>query len=143
MFGDRIRELRKGRNMTQQDLADTLGVERSSISKYEKGAAIPSDELKIKLANLFDVTIDYILGREGQATVKPQISPSGQSIPVTAIVSLPVVGTVKCGPGGLAYQDVEGYVQAANVKHHQMQLIQTLTRVGRVFVMSVNRKAPA
>ena len=117
MFGDRIRELRKGRNMTQQDLADTLGVERSSISKYEKGAAIPSDELKIKLANLFDVTIDYILGREGQATVKPQISPSGQSIPVTAIVSLPVVGTVKCGPGGLAYQDVEGYVQAANVKH--------------------------
>lgn len=117
MFGDRIRELRKSRYMTQQDLANTLGVERSSISKYEKGAAIPSDELKIKLANLFDVSIDYILGREEQVTVKPQISPAGQSIPVAAIVSLPVVGTVKCGPGGLAYQDVEGYVQAANVKH--------------------------
>ena len=67
MFGDILRSLRKSRNMTQEQLAAAIGVERSSIGKYEgKSQVIPSDDVKKKIAELFGVSIDYLLGMESQ-----------------------------------------------------------------------------
>lgn len=65
-IGDRIRELRKTRGITQEGLSEILGLERSSIAKYEgkKNPISPSDDVKIQIADYFGVSVDYLLGHE-------------------------------------------------------------------------------
>ncbi|PER90948.1 XRE family transcriptional regulator [Bacillus cereus] len=63
IFGSRLKELRKVKKMTQQDLADKLELSKSLISKYENGAAKPSYEALEQLANTFDVSTDYLTGQ--------------------------------------------------------------------------------
>ena len=63
MFGIRLKELRKQYGITQEQLAKIVGVERSSIGKYEgKSAVIPSDDVRVKIADYFHVTVDYLMG---------------------------------------------------------------------------------
>lgn len=63
MFSERLKMLRKGRSLTQEQLAAIIGVERSSIGKYEgKAHIIPSDDVKYRIAEYFGVTIDYLMG---------------------------------------------------------------------------------
>ena len=67
MFKLRLKELRKKSKMTQEQLAKAIGLERSSIGKYEGNQGIiPSVEVLESIANYFDVTTDYLLGRVGQ-----------------------------------------------------------------------------
>ena len=49
--------------MKQQDLADKLGLVRSAIANYETGRAVPDSETLSLIANIFNVTTDYLLGR--------------------------------------------------------------------------------
>lgn len=60
----RLRELRTEKNLLQKDLAEKLGVDRTTYSKYESGASEPNYETLLKLADIFDVSIDYLLGRD-------------------------------------------------------------------------------
>lgn len=55
--------LRKEFNMNQLDLANRLGVTQQTISKYEKGIREPDHSTLIKLSDIFDVSIDYLLGK--------------------------------------------------------------------------------
>ena len=55
MIGERISELRKRKNMTQKELATFLSVSLNSVSLYERNLSTPDDEMKIKLAQLFNV----------------------------------------------------------------------------------------
>lgn len=64
MLSERLKELRKARGLTQEQLAAILGVERSSVGKYESRPVIPSADVLNKIADYFDVSIDYLLGRE-------------------------------------------------------------------------------
>ncbi|WP_163195249.1 helix-turn-helix domain-containing protein [Clostridium thermarum] len=63
MVGNIIRNLRKKNNMTQAELANKVGVTTSSIGMYETEVRQPSYEVLCKLAEVFDVTVDYLLGR--------------------------------------------------------------------------------
>ena len=63
MFSARLKELRKSRGLTQEQLAAIIGVERSSVGKYESRPIIPSSEILNKLADYFGVSVDYLLGR--------------------------------------------------------------------------------
>lgn len=63
-FGERLRELRKQKKLTQKQLATLIGVKNSIISFYEVGDRIPSPEIIIKLATTLGVTSDYLLGIE-------------------------------------------------------------------------------
>lgn len=59
----RLRELRRRIGMTQQDLSRVVGYKEDTVSRWERGkCAIKSDDL-IVLADFFDVSIDYLLGR--------------------------------------------------------------------------------
>ncbi|MCH5333985.1 MAG: methyltransferase domain-containing protein [Agathobacter sp.] len=58
----RVAELRKSKNMTQQDLADRMGVSFQSISKWENGGSMPDIQLLPELAELFSVSVDQLLG---------------------------------------------------------------------------------
>lgn len=69
LIGERIRQLRSGRNMTQAVLAQRLGVTKSVISAYENGMRYPSYDVLLKLADIFGVSTDYLLGHSRQNVV--------------------------------------------------------------------------
>lgn len=56
-----LKDLREKNNMTQKEFAKILYVTDSTISHYEQGINVPTTEMVIKLAKLFDVTTDYLL----------------------------------------------------------------------------------
>lgn len=64
MIGERLKKLRENKNMTQGDVAEALGVNTATISKYESNSLEPSIESIKKLANLYDITIDELLKDE-------------------------------------------------------------------------------
>ena len=68
-FGNKLRQLRKDRKLTQQQLAELIGVKNSVISFYEVGERIPSPDVLRKLALALHVTSDYLLGIERTATL--------------------------------------------------------------------------
>ncbi|NME95380.1 helix-turn-helix transcriptional regulator [Clostridium cochlearium] len=63
MFGDRLKELREEKELTQEELGKFLNVSRQTISGYEAGSIEPSIKNLIKLADIFNVSLDYLLGR--------------------------------------------------------------------------------
>ncbi|MCI9679106.1 MAG: helix-turn-helix transcriptional regulator [Oscillospiraceae bacterium] len=62
-FAERLRSLRTERDVTQKDLGELLGVKNFSIYTYEKGRSEPNIDGLIALADFFDVSIDYLVGR--------------------------------------------------------------------------------
>lgn len=61
---NRIKELRKEKNITQVRLAKSLNIAQPTLSGYETGNFQPDNETLLKIADFFGVTIDYLLGRE-------------------------------------------------------------------------------
>lgn len=64
MFGETLRLLRKQKGLTANQMADTLGVAEGTYRNYEHGRREPNFDILNKLANYFNVTTDYLLGRE-------------------------------------------------------------------------------
>ena len=62
-INERIRSLRARRNMTQRQLAEILDVSEVSVQRFEYGSARPSLDTLIALADFFDVSLDYLVGR--------------------------------------------------------------------------------
>ena len=58
----RLKELRKSLNLTQEEVAKKLNIKQNTYSQYENFQREPSIELLIRLAKLFDTSIDYIVG---------------------------------------------------------------------------------
>src|SRR5690606_375789 len=63
MLGNRLRYLRKTLNLTQSELANTLGITRGTYAHYEIGKREPDYETLQKIADFFEVSTDYLLGR--------------------------------------------------------------------------------
>lgn len=67
MFGERLRQLRREQGMhSQQALAQALGVSQSTVANWEGGRREPDFALTQKIADYFQVTVDYLLGRSDQ-----------------------------------------------------------------------------
>ena len=68
MYGDvlgvRLQELRKGKGLSQDALAVELHIERSTLAGYETGRREPSLRTLCAIANYFNVSVDYLLGRD-------------------------------------------------------------------------------
>ena len=63
-FGNALKTLRLGKNMTQAQLAQKLGLTKSVISAYETGLRLPSYDILIHIAKIYNVSTDYLLGLE-------------------------------------------------------------------------------
>lgn len=61
-FGNTLKELRKDMGLTQQQLADRLWLSKATVSYYEQSLRYPSPEIIVKLAKVFHVSTDYLLG---------------------------------------------------------------------------------
>lgn len=73
-FGRRIRELRLERHLTQQEVADRLQIHRTTYTKYETGCVAPDQQGLLRLADIFDVTVDLLLGRPPETVANDENS---------------------------------------------------------------------
>lgn len=103
MFKDTLRRLRKEKGLTQRQLADKMFVDCSTITKYETGKAVPDYTKQQKLADFFDVSLDYLMGRIDH-NVSPVELPSNT-------VKIPVLGRIPAGVPFEAIEDITGYIE--------------------------------
>ena len=79
---ERLKLLRKEKGLYQKDVANYLGVDRTTYVKYETGASEPDTETLARLADYFNVSLDYIIGRETDSSAYQNISAEAYRIPV-------------------------------------------------------------
>lgn len=105
--GERIRELRKKRKMTQEQLGNVIGVQKAAIQKYEKGTVqnIKRASL-IKLAEVLDTTPEYILGWDAPQNLEP--------FDTDGLKYVPIIGKVAAGISCLAEDNIIGYEPVQN-----------------------------
>ncbi|MDI9478918.1 MAG: helix-turn-helix transcriptional regulator [Bacillota bacterium] len=72
-IGQRIKQLRKENKITQEELGKMFGMVKSTISLYENGKSNPDDEIKQKIADQFNVSIDWLLGRTDERRTADEI----------------------------------------------------------------------
>ena len=63
MYGQRIRECRQEKGLTQEEVAKTLNITRSTYAKYEREELQPNIDMILLISNFFEVTTDYLLGK--------------------------------------------------------------------------------
>ena len=72
-MGEKIRELRTEKKMTQEQLANRLGLVKGSISAYEQGTKYPSLEVLVNICQIFNVSADYLLGLSDDRMIKSSV----------------------------------------------------------------------
>ena len=100
MLNLRLRDLRKQYGYTQKELGEKIGVSDNTITNYEKGVRQPSYEILQSLANIFECSIDYILGRTNnkkEILVPPE---KGQAL------------IVKAKNANVSIEELEAYIEA-------------------------------
>ena len=113
---NRLRALRTQQGATQKEMADFLGVDRTTYTKYESGKSEPSNEIQQRLAAFFKVSIDYLTGFGDT----PSASAIG-AIPITSR-RIPLLGEIHCGEPSYAEQDFETYVEVGATVHADFAL---------------------
>lgn len=67
-LGDRLKQLRKARKLTQENIADRLHISRATYAQYEINRRVPEYETLKKLADFFEESIDFLVGRDVNRT---------------------------------------------------------------------------
>ena len=80
MFAENLIELRKLNNLSQEELAEKLGVTRQTISKYETGESLPDIEKCALLADIFEVSVDDMINYDKKENMGVNIAPKGKHI---------------------------------------------------------------
>jgi transcriptional regulator with XRE-family HTH domain len=73
-YGERLKKLRESKKLSQQQLADRLKINRSTYARYELGQTQPDFETLEKLADFFEVSTDYLLGRTDIKSTKVTVA---------------------------------------------------------------------
>lgn len=87
-LGEHIYRLRTQKNMSQGDLADALEVSRQSVSKWENNSAVPELEKLVKMAGLFGVSLDELVGSSPAKTEYPPVEICHSPVPVRSYAGL-------------------------------------------------------
>lgn len=106
------------RGITQEELASALGVSRSTIGMYETGSREPGFETSEAIADIFNVDMDYLMGRslvERKHPVASDIPPGFMPLPET--YKVPLVGRIACGQPITAEENIEDYMDVPKGKH--------------------------
>ena len=116
-----LKDLRKKKGLTQEALASILGLERSTIGKYEGTKQVkPSPDVLIQIGKYFNVSTDYLLGLTDDPSPFPQagnIEFSFDNIFPIEISSIPLLGEIACGEPIFTEQSFDGYVYAGSDIH--------------------------
>lgn len=131
--GNRIKNLIDLKKLTQKEVAEKLDITEATLSRYITGQRKPTGDTLIQLSNILETTIDYILkGEKETANVKPlkvdkdiklklntikkNNSSNSTGVDLSTLPKLDIIGTVRAGVGGIAYEDNMGteYAYTAN-----------------------------
>lgn len=82
-----LKRLRQSAHLTQDQLADKVGISRSAIGMYESGARTPDPDTLALFADFFNVDLDYLIGRTNKTTVTPETAGRYYLNPETAKVA--------------------------------------------------------
>ena len=93
MFAERLKQLRKENGISQQKLADLLGLRQSTVAMWEKGKNSPEYESLLKIAKIFGTSMDYLTGQKAQKTAH----------------RIPVLGYVRAGIPTEAVEEILDY----------------------------------
>ena len=113
-FGSILKNLRLSRNITQGELAVKLGISRSAVGMYETGGREPDFEMMEAIADIFNVDMDYLMGRS-QVERKHPITPPNREIPpgfqpMPKMKKVPLIGAIACGDPITAMENREGEI---------------------------------
>lgn len=111
IYSERIKQLRKERGLSQDQLAKILGVSRSTVGMYETGKREPDFESCEAIADFFNVDMDYLIGRspvQRKSVVFKEIPPGFDPLP--QMDQVPLIGRIACGQPILAEENAEDTV---------------------------------
>ena len=102
MVWKRLQALRDKTGETQEAVASAVDISTIALSRYENDARTPRPAILARLAEHYGVSIDYLMGES-------DLPMPSNAYPASDQVAVPILGAIRCGPGGLAEQEVEGY----------------------------------
>lgn len=121
-LGPRIRAARKAKGMTQEDLAESIGAARPSISNWENNKVKPDSESLSKLAEILDIPLSHLLDDDGKDNNKPHRLNSDETLEekpnarlIENVVMIPIISdknvTACCGEGSYYASDVQWEIE--------------------------------
>lgn len=117
-FNERLKQLRKEFEMSQKQLAQKIGVSKSSVNMYERGEREPGIETLESIADTFNVDMDYLLGKSNikkrdsltlMYASSKQFTSAKNIFPIEK-KKIPLLGEIACGKPIFASEDRESYV---------------------------------
>ena len=113
----RIKELREQKGINMREAARLLNMPYTTYVNYEKGLREPTSEVLIQLANFYNTSVDYIVGRSALDTSSAHpVLPFPKNIsPMPEMKQIPLIGSIACGEPILAEEHIEEYI---NVPRH-------------------------
>ena len=110
-FSERLRQLRIARELSQMLLSKYIGVSKSSVNMYERGEREPNLETLEKIADFFNVDMDYLLGKSDVVNRSQHDLLPDNIIPMPEMRKVPLLGAIACGEPILADENIEDYVE--------------------------------
>lgn len=109
IFADRIKFLRKEKDVMQKDVAIVLGISSSAYGFYEQGKRKPTHDILSKLSDYFNVSIDYLLGRTDERN-------TNQKITNATTIAAHRLGDVEALPDE-AIDEINNYIDLMRLKY--------------------------
>jgi len=103
-FVERVLELIEENNITKNKLLTDLKLGKNSFVNWLERGTIPSGDVLIKIADYFNVSVDYLLGKTSNIILE-----SAQPVDSSQMISIPVLGRVAAGKNCYAEKDIMGY----------------------------------
>lgn len=108
----RIKELREKKGLNMKEVSRSLNIPYTTYVNYEKGLREPTSEVLIQLADFFDSSVDYLVGRssinERFSLSDPSLAPN--IMPMPKMRKIPLIGSIACGSPILAEEHIEDYI---------------------------------
>lgn len=114
-FGNTLKKLRNDRNISALKLSEDLNIHRGSLSNWETGKRKPDSEMLLKIANYFNVSVDYLLGNQNEKADDTDLfNLKGdvkflKKLNEDEMVKIPVLGVIKAGVPMFAEENIIGY----------------------------------
>lgn len=113
MFSSTLKKLREDAGLSQEELANALGICKSTVGMYEQGKRMPkTDTVLKKIATYFGVSIDYLVGYTGEA-ISPDLYERFSLRPVV-LRKIPMLGNIACGKPIMCDEEYETFVEASS-----------------------------
>lgn len=115
--GSALKKLRKSAELSQADLSEMLGVHQTAISQWECGRTLPDVSSLRRLASLYSVSIDSLLGGTAEAAASPETYAAVRARVHAESRRVPILGSVQAGVPVSAVEDIVGYVSLSDEYH--------------------------